>query len=244
MLLAVLVSLAGLLPQLELQRVKPDYTKSKLTAKEKKKDVLVGCRFTLDDGVVVEVIDVLYRPHGVIGRGNIVVRVKCVKISGAQAWIRVNDVFIVKIGDPSESREAETNLIQTAVNAAKDDEHKWVLNHLPHVLYQKTFKFRVGSTERSLLNLHPNDYEERVVRIVVQESLDQLSSLQSATEFAQVFYDIFQCSSLALLYLGLSFHYAFQVTAGFMTIRESYTVTSAWGTLWLAALETEKCLES
>lgn len=126
------------------------------------------------------------------GRGNIVIQVKCVNILGTQEW---TDVFIIKIGFPSESREAETNLLPTALNVANNDEHKWVLQHLPEVLYEKTYEFQEGSTERSLLNLHPNDYKERVLRIVVQRSLEPLGHLESAIEFAQVFYDIIQCLS-------------------------------------------------
>lgn len=104
-LLAVLVSLDCLTDKqagLSLQKVKSDSTRSKITAEEEEKDVLVGCQFTLDDAVVVQVNAVSYRPHGLIGRGN----------------IAIGDVFIVKMGYLRKSREAETSIMQAVVNAA------------------------------------------------------------------------------------------------------------------------------
>lgn len=56
--LAVLVSLDCLTDKqagLSLQKVKSDSTRSKITAEEEKKDVLVDYQFTLDDAVVVQV---------------------------------------------------------------------------------------------------------------------------------------------------------------------------------------------
>ena len=64
---------------------------------------------------------------------------------------------------------SENSIIEKARNAADHDEHRWVLKHLPKVLHAEDRY--VNLLSRALIDCTSDQYEDRVLRIVVQEEL-------------------------------------------------------------------------
>ena len=132
----------------------------------------------------------IYHQHGIIGRGTCVVRAICVeKMKGHgtddDAW---DSPLILKLSWPAKSRMSENSIIEKARNAADHDEHHWILKHLPKVLHVEDR--HVNLLSRALIDRMGDQYEERVLRIVVQE---ELSSVTAAVDLAQSFREIFKC---------------------------------------------------
>jgi hypothetical protein len=97
--------------------------------------------------------------------------VRCVekgKYSGTDddAW---DSPLIVKLSWPAKSRISENSIIETAHNTANYDEHHWVLKHLPKVLHAEDWY--VNLLLLALFGHMGDQYEEHVLRIMVQEEL-------------------------------------------------------------------------
>ncbi|KAF5381478.1 hypothetical protein D9757_008123 [Collybiopsis confluens] len=172
---------------------------------------VVGSTYTLVvEGVerVLCITQVIFRSNGVIERGTNVFEVECIKeenvsengqrttITPEQSWKA--RPLVLKISFPPSERTSEAELIRAARKHAKDNDSDWALKHLPLVVAyidnpdwesndpnQKTLLTRLKS--------HLGEaYESCSLRSTVLEKLEPLSSLKSAREFAQVFYDILQ----------------------------------------------------
>ena len=155
-------------------------------------DIFDGLELTSSDGTGLVFGSTIYHQHGIIGRGTCVVRARCVekgKDSGTDddAW---DGPLIVKPSWPAKSRISENDIIEKARNAANHDEHRWVLKHLPQVLHAEDR--HVNLLSRALIDRMGDRYEERVLRIMVQENCLPSQSRQSQLT-SQSFREIFRC---------------------------------------------------
>ncbi|KAJ3793941.1 hypothetical protein GGU11DRAFT_690785 [Lentinula aff. detonsa] len=135
---------------------------------------------------------VIFRSHGIIGRGTIVIRVKCacVHCGGHCDWD--GKKLVLKLSFPSKTRVSEQSFMDRCKDMAQS-EHAWVLNHLPDIYWSFDIPFREGTPQRNFKEKYQDEYELRVMRGSIQEELKPLTSLTTARECAQVFYDIVQC---------------------------------------------------
>jgi Fungal protein kinase len=154
-------------------------------------DIFDGLELKLSDGTRLLLGSTIFHWHGIIGRWTCVVRARHVekgKYSGTDdAW----DGLILKLSWPAKSRIPENSIIEKARNAADHDEHRWVLKHLPKVLHAE---YRhVNLLSRALIDRMGDQYEERVLRIMVQEELfpiteqkPQSTSLSPSVKYSSV----------------------------------------------------------
>ena len=88
-----------------------------------------------------------------------------------------------------------------AVETANSDEgDKWALNHLPRVLFSQDIVFSSTSPHATVATLFDGaepvdtdskyEYEQRTLRIIVQERLTPLRALTDVKEIAQVLLDV------------------------------------------------------
>ncbi|KAF5381482.1 hypothetical protein D9757_008134 [Collybiopsis confluens] len=172
---------------------------------------LVDSTYTLVvEGVerVLRITRVIFRSDGLIGRGTSVFEVKCIKeenvsengqrttITPDQSW--EGRPLVLKLSFPPSGRTSEGELIRAASKHAEDNDSCWALKHLPHVVACVDSPDRKGTDptqttlQGRLKSQFEDAYEMRSLRATVLEKLEPLSSLKSAREFAQVFYDILQ----------------------------------------------------
>jgi serine/threonine protein kinase len=136
------------------------------------------------DGMTLELGEMVYRAHGIIGRGTTVIKAK----------LEGKDV-IVKLSFPGKSRTPEDELVEDARQTAMDSaEHQWALNHLPNIIKSKTYDLEDMPQSRLAKYFEEKGipYEQRCLRITVQEALNPLTDLLHPSEYAQVFFDILQ----------------------------------------------------
>ncbi|KAJ3849330.1 kinase-like domain-containing protein [Lentinula lateritia] len=153
-----------------------------------------GSNFTLPykNGTrTVQLQRILFRSHGIIGRGTIVVRVVCTCAHCAPShcdWS--GKKLVLKLSFPSVTRVSEKAFMDRCKEQARG-EHAWILNHLPHIYWTFDLPFNECSPQANFkAKLKVKD---EFVRGSIQEELQPLSSLETALECAQVFYDIVQC---------------------------------------------------
>ncbi|KAF9256058.1 hypothetical protein L218DRAFT_882641 [Marasmius fiardii PR-910] len=162
--------------------------------KKSRVDPLAGMEFTLEkDGTRkrIRLVCLIFRSHGVIGRGTIVAEAVCI-CGGSGCGCDWGGSLVVKISFPATSRVMEYELVSEALNKAVG-EHVWVKNHLPRILWAQNISFGEDTPQEQLAKLFPDKYEERHVCITVQRKLQPIHDLVTPEEFAQVFYDILQC---------------------------------------------------
>jgi hypothetical protein len=99
--------------------------------------------------------------------------------------------LIVKLSWPAKSRISENDIIEKAHNAANHDEHRWVLKHLPKVLYAE--HRHINLLSQALIDRMGDQYEARVLRIMVQEEPSPITEQTAAADLAQSFREIFKC---------------------------------------------------
>jgi hypothetical protein len=155
-------------------------------------DIFDGLELMLSDGTRLVLGSTIFHQHGIIGCGTCVVRARRVekgKCSGTDdAW---DGPLIVKLSWPATSRMSGGDIIDKACNAADHDEHCWVLKHLPKVLHAEDR--HVNMLSRALIDRMADEYEERVLRIMVQEELSPITERTNAVDLAQSFREIFKC---------------------------------------------------
>jgi len=155
-------------------------------------DIFDGLELKLSDSTRLLLGSTIFHQHGSIGRGTCVVRARRVekgKYSGTDdAW---DGPLIVKLSWPAKSKIPENSIIEKAHNAADHDEHRWVLKHLPKVLHAEDR--HVNLLSRALIDRMGNQYEERVLRIMVQEELYPITERTAAVDLAQSFRETFKC---------------------------------------------------
>ncbi|KAJ3914123.1 kinase-like domain-containing protein [Lentinula edodes] len=155
-----------------------------------------GSKFTFPykDGTrTVQLHRILFRSRGVVGRGTIVVRVVCACthcVPNHCDWS--GKKLVLKLSFPSVTRVSEKLFMDCCKEQAKGD-HVWVFNHLPDIYCAFDIPCSDRSPQANLKKKFEDKYEMRILRGSIQEELEPLSSLKTASECAQVFYDIVQC---------------------------------------------------
>jgi hypothetical protein len=154
-------------------------------------NIFDGLELKLSDGTHLLLGSTIFHQHGIIGRGTCVVQAKRVekgKDSGTDddAW---DGPLIVKLSWPAKSRISENDIIEKARGAANHDKHRWVLKHLPKVLHAEDRHINLLS--RALIDRMGDQYEERVLRIMVQEKLYPITERTAAVDLAQSFHETF-----------------------------------------------------
>ncbi|KAJ3841827.1 hypothetical protein F5878DRAFT_530933 [Lentinula raphanica] len=152
--------------------------------------------FSNEDGVerAVHFGRVIFRSHNTIGRGTMVIEVQCACRSCGNGcdWKEKN--LVMKLRFTSKTRASELNFLEEMEAIAKEHSmHRWVLNHLPKIYCSFYLHLRDDSPQPNLERQFRDVYEMRVVRGTIQERLEPLTSLETAKECAQVFYDVLQC---------------------------------------------------
>ncbi|KAJ3893222.1 hypothetical protein GG344DRAFT_43743 [Lentinula edodes] len=200
----------GLIPELEAPFMKdpaslkygqklPEFEKAKgppSNAIFEIKEIEEGSKFTFPykDGTrTVQLQRILFRSHGIIGRGTIVVRVVCACthcVPNQCDWS--GKKLVLKLSFPSVSRVPEQAFMDCCKEKAKG-EHAWVLNHLPDIYCSFDIPCGERSPQANFKKKFEDKYEMRFLRGSIQDELQPLSTLKTALECAQVFYDIVQC---------------------------------------------------
>ncbi|KAJ3850796.1 kinase-like domain-containing protein [Lentinula lateritia] len=188
----------GLVSNLEGQKL-PEFEEAKgppSNVISEIEEIEEGSKFTFpyEDGTrTVRLQRILFRSHGIIGRGTIVVRVVCACphcVPNQCDWS--GKKLVLKLGFPSMTRVSEQAFMDRCKEQAKGD-HVWVLNHLPDIYCAFDIPCGERSPQANLKKKFEDKYEMRILRGSIQEELEPLSSLKTASECAQVFYDIVQC---------------------------------------------------
>ncbi len=152
---------------------------------------------------------IISRHPGIVGRDTCVVEAA----SEHKKW--KGKQLIVKISWPDISRTPEADFVEKAREKARTmtqgKRPVWALDHLPDILLSQDFGYDADSTQANLVTFFAKamfageklEYEGRVCRITVQERLHPLDKLQTAQEFAQVFFDILQSAYIVCFLLLL-----------------------------------------
>ncbi|KAJ4494787.1 kinase-like domain-containing protein [Lentinula edodes] len=188
----------GLVPNLERQALL-EFEKAKgppSNVISEIEEIEEGSKFTFPykDGTrTVQLHRILFRSRGVVGRGTIVVRVVCVCthcVPNHCDWS--GKKLVLKLSFPSVTRVSEKVFMDCCKGQAKGD-HVWVFNHFPDIYWSFDIPFDERSPQTNFKESFRDEYEMRVLQGSIQEELEPLSSLKTASECAQVFYDIVQC---------------------------------------------------
>ncbi|KAJ7877113.1 hypothetical protein B0H14DRAFT_1690311 [Mycena olivaceomarginata] len=147
---------------------------------------LDGSDIKLNDGRSLTMDETIFQSHGIIGRGT------CVSQAKMEVEGREKDV-IVKWSWPAKTRTPEADLVKIATELAIASGERWVLDHLPNILHAEQREFDKDSPQRRLFEHFGEDYELRVLRIVVQERLHPITELTTAAELGAAFHGIFKC---------------------------------------------------
>ncbi|THU81956.1 hypothetical protein K435DRAFT_844549 [Dendrothele bispora CBS 962.96] len=137
--------------------------------------------------------DILYRARSVDGRGTIVIEAAP---DQAEAWL-----YAAKFSFPPATCHSEASLIWSALRTSKQrPEWYWVENNLPNLKFWEDVEL-AGNDEdfpheriKVFMDEYCPDfgYEKRVLRILVQDKLEPLTSLREEVHYAQVFCDVLQ----------------------------------------------------
>jgi hypothetical protein len=151
-------------------------------------------RFTLTETI--------YHQHCLIGRGTLVVGAKLLKAPAAPAANRLNTnaALIIKISWPPKSRTSEQHFIQNAIEAAQRHDAQWVTFHLPNFWLSHNIDNDPQGPQRKLQDFLVDAYEERVMRIVVQEALIPITQLTTADDLLTALRGIIKCACTTLSY--------------------------------------------
>ncbi|KAJ3984699.1 protein kinase [Lentinula detonsa] len=201
-------------------------------------DLCQGSSFTFpykdDQTRTVRLKRVIFCSNSIIGRGTTVIRVECACCNCPPArcdWKEKK--LVLKMSFPSKTRVSERTFMDRCKELAQG-EYAWVSNHLPDLIWSFDIPFRDGSPQANLGEKF-KDYEMRVMRGVILEELKPLSSLKTARECAQVFYDIVQCHHWVWKYPRILHR---DISQGNIMVREKngkkYGVLNDWDlAIWL-----------
>jgi hypothetical protein len=152
-------------------------------------DIFDGLELKLSDGTLLRLGSTVYHQHGIIGRGTCVVQAKCLRTGEPdETW---NGPLVVKLSWPAQSRISENDMVKKARDAAEHNNHRWVLKHLPKILHAEDQ--HINSLSRALIDRLGNQYEERVLRILVQEELHPITVQKTDVDLSRSFHEIFRC---------------------------------------------------
>lgn len=169
------------------------------------KNIFNGLTLKLANGCVLKFNATIHQPHGLIGRGTCVVGAKCIKKGPGVVDDGWDDELIVKFSWPAESRTAENEIIKKITAAADNDEHRWMLRHLPKVLHAEDKDCCLLSEE--MIKILGN-YEKRLLRILVLEKLTPITERTTASDLAVSYREIVQCVFSCCLQLTIAYSFA------------------------------------
>ncbi|KAJ7025736.1 hypothetical protein C8F04DRAFT_1127406 [Mycena alexandri] len=138
---------------------------------------------TLKLGVIV------FRAHGIIGRGTVVVHATVLRAPPNNPGL-VNKSVIVKWSWSPKSRAREADIINQARAHAADTNMR---RHLPEVLYSEDLDGSIPECHRHLMKHLPDEYEARVITVIVLEVLKPITELSDPNELATALRGIFKC---------------------------------------------------
>lgn len=128
----------------------------------------------------------LYRQHGIIGRGTVVVQGQFVKKPSPEErakWFpNGHKFFIVKISSPSASRISEKTLVDKAMKMASEE----MKRSLPNIYFEIT----IEDGTPNLKALFGDAYELRALRLNFQEPLQKIQTITHPLELAYVYVDL------------------------------------------------------
>ncbi|KAJ3992303.1 hypothetical protein F5050DRAFT_1715387, partial [Lentinula boryana] len=134
--------------------------------------------------------EIFENPQGSLG--TIVIQVECTCAGCGNHCDWAGKKLVLKLSFPVKTWVSEQTFMDRCRELAQG-EHAWVLNHLPDIHWLFDILFREGTPQRNFKMKFQEDYEMRIMRGSIQEELKPLTSLTTARECAQVFYDIIQC---------------------------------------------------
>jgi hypothetical protein len=151
-------------------------------------------------GFIFTLTETIYQQHCLIGRGTLVAGAKLSK-APATNRLNINVALIIKISWPPKSRTSEQSLIEEAIAAMKQHKAPWVPFHLPQIFFTQDIENDPQGLQRKLQAFLEDAYEERVMRIVVQEALIPIAQLTTADDLLTALRGIFKCACTTLTYV-------------------------------------------
>jgi len=95
---------------------------------------LCRAQLKLNDSTILELGDLIFCQHALIGRGMCIIHTSVKASQSNDPW--PGKLLIVKFSFTPKAQTAEGEILNGIINLAKsNDEHHWVLDHLPEVLY-------------------------------------------------------------------------------------------------------------
>lgn len=150
-----------------------------------------GLHLTLNNGLVLTLGDIVHHPHGLIGRGSLVVKVK----AGSNVPKEWPERVVAKLSWLPSSRQPEHDILKEIQKAiASDPSAAWVSAHLPNVLYSQVYD-APDSIVASLVRHFKDDYEERRLYLLVMEGLDCIDTIKDCDELKTAYEQIVRCKS-------------------------------------------------
>ncbi|KAJ6586748.1 hypothetical protein B0H10DRAFT_2442670 [Mycena sp. CBHHK59/15] len=144
----------------------------------------------LKDGWKLTLGKILFRAHGVIGRGTVVVQAT---VTSCPRLDLNGKTVVVKWSWVPKTRIPEVDIVNGARQHAIQDRPE-MLRHLPDIYHSQQFDGLIPECQQSLFqNLLAGTYEERVLRVIVQEELRPIDELEDPVQLAQAFKQIFEC---------------------------------------------------
>ena len=141
--------------------------------------------------------DIIFRDPAPVGRSTVVLTATCGR--------RPKNGLVVKLSWQDSGRVSENDFLKRANDEAQKTSGKWATNHLPQMFYSKDVVPNPDSTLDPVARLFDNvklvngkyEYEQRIVRVIVQERLHPIKSLTNVRDIGQVFVDVV-CSKCVL----------------------------------------------
>ena len=146
------------------------------------------------ESFTVELGNIISRDPAMVGRSTVVLEATSDRWPGSE--------LVVKISWPSSGRTREMDFLKKANEEAEKTTGKWATKHLPRVFYATDVVFDHNSALESVARLFKDAkiengefvYEQRTLRVIVQERLYPLKLLSSVREIGQVILDV-ACST-------------------------------------------------
>ncbi|KAF8798526.1 hypothetical protein BYT27DRAFT_7150876 [Phlegmacium glaucopus] len=152
---------------------------------------LLGAQLLLNNDKVLELGELVFHQHALIGRGTCVIRAKVKDANDPWA----SKSIIVKFSFTPDTRTPEGEILSRIASLANShDNHKWVLNHLPEVLHYEALPVTELQTRlSSCLRNRDVSYENRVLQVLVMTELFNITQITTTATLAPVFRDVFRC---------------------------------------------------
>lgn len=157
-------------------------------------DLLQGALLELEAGRKLDIGNLVFRQHALIGRGTCVLHAKSKSHPGVEDDWETKSL-IVKLSFTPDTRTSEGKFLENILKVANSDEkHHWVKNHLPEVLYYQTLPpVTVQERLAEYCSKHNISYERRTVQALIMTELHPVTRIKSSVEFAPVIKGVFNC---------------------------------------------------